>query len=256
MMILEPNTPSHNVQIDFLIKTDGYGDNYEKQLAYNMIEEFYLNSMNGEQFLNLRVKTPLVYYFDLKNHPSKSSTLKHYSITTSPVKTRKVMSVMCEMFSSLAQNGLEEKYFENYKQQIIEQIKHLNGSNSRLCESNFYKYVTNQTFTDYNKLISYVNKMTFEDFNNYIKSAYTNPKLSVSAEGLFDTRKMYRLVELEIMAGNTEHIENLWDYNNPVYEATESMDPDLQKIKDKFTKEIENYTRKKLGAHDTKEPTK
>ena len=98
--------------------------------------------------------------------------------------------------------------------------------------------------------------MTFEDFNNYIKSAYTNPKLSVSAEGLFDTRKMYRLVELEIMAGNTEHIENLWDYNNPVYEATESMDPDLEKIKDKFTKEIENYTRKKLGAHDTKEPTK
>lgn len=218
-----PDEYSQNISIDFVLRErDDFASDPEKEFAYNVVEEYVMNSMGGILESALRVHNNLVYTFGCSNIDFGASKIKVLECATSAPKLRKTISTLCETIKYLGANGISEELFNDVKNALVDQQNaSLQKFKSCSAYNNFENYVTGIPYIDYKKAMDYIKTMTYQDFKTYITSVYSNPQLSVAVEGNFDSRKMYNLIEIEQMAGNDTHKENKAKLNTPIVQYTD-----------------------------------
>lgn len=217
-----PDQFSQNISIDFVLRErDDFASDPEKEFAYNIVEEYVMNSMGGILESALRVHNNLVYTYGITNIDYGACKLKVLECATSAPKLRKTISTLCETIKYLGTHGISEQLFNDVKNALVDQQNaSLQKFKSCSAYNNFENCILGIPYIDYKKAMDYIKKMTYQDFKTYITSVYSNPQLSVAVEGNFDSRKMYNLIEIEQMAGNSTHKENKAQLNTPIVQYT------------------------------------
>ena len=220
---LYPDPYSQNVSIDLLLR-DKVGEtlDVDKEFAYQGVESYLMNSMGGILYKTLREDNNLVYSYGLTTDNLVTSKFKHFQAVTNRAKMRKTIRELCTTIKNIGLYGVPKEKFEIVKQALTDQQNAtLNKFKSCSAENNFTSFMYDIPFVDYKKAFSYIKNMTYEDFNQYIQSIYSSAQASLAVDGSFDTRKMYNIVELEEMLGNTSHSQDWHSYNQPVVQATQ-----------------------------------
>lgn len=217
-----PDPYSQNIAVDLIIRErNDFSQNPEQEFAFNIIEEYAMNSLGGILESVLRVHNNLVYSYGVANLDYGACKIKVLECATNAPKLRKTISVLCETIKYLGENGISEETFNDVKNALVDQQNStLQKFKSCSALNNFDAYISGVPYVDYKKTMDYIKKMTYEEFNTYIKSIYKEPNISVAVEGNFDARKMYNLVEIEQMCGNNKHKENKQDLNTPIIQST------------------------------------
>ena len=244
-LMVSPNQPSHNVKIDLILRVrNDYSNNQEKEIAYGLVEDICLN---GEGFGGLlddkfRLENPLVYSAVKHDINLGTAAYKHFYVLTNAAKFRKAIKVLCDTIYDLGVNGYTAKQFEKAKQKVIDLLKDDQKDKSGFAGNNFFHYVNGKPFIDRDLVVKYIKEMTLDEFNEFITKIYREANVSMAVEGEFDTRKMYRLVELEQMLGKMSHSEELWDYNAPYVEHTIDPDKKIESLTQNMQEIIQQIT--------------
>ena len=116
--------------------------------------------------------------------------------------------------------------------------------------------MNNIPFIDYKAAMNYIKNMTYEEFNEHVTSIYKQANVSVAVEGMFDKRKMYRLIEIEQMLGNFSHADDLLNYNTPIFESTQLPDKATERyqavIQEEFVKQMAELANKDAKNNNKK----
>ena len=243
-LITDPNHISHNVQIDLLLRARNKVTRHpEKEIAYSLMEEQYLNSITGLLYEKLRVENQLVYASDKDDLNFGTACYKRFYALTNATKMRKTIRVLCDLIYDLGVNGFPKDKFEKYKQLLLDSINDQEKARSGFAYGNYVNYLRGFGYLDSNLIISHIKNMEYEDFNKAITTIYQKGNVSLAVKGLFDSRKMYKLIEIESMLGNTKHIDDFLKYNIPNAEFTKStggLSASLNKCNNSKTKKQEN----------------
>ena len=234
-LMVSPNVPSHNVDIDLVLRArNDYSDNPEKEAACNLVESICLNGngFGGLLVEKFRVENPLVYNVSEEDINFGTALYKHFYISTNASKFRKAIKVLCDTIYDLGVNGYTKKQFERAKQKVLDMLKDDVKDKSGFAMKNFVRYVAGVPYNDPDLVQKYLKEITLDEFNSFVTSTYKDANVSMAVEGEFDARKMFRLVEIEQMLGKMSHNEELWDYNAPYVEHTEDPDPKIQNLTD------------------------
>ena len=221
-----PNPNCQNVNIDILLRErTGYSENIDKEFAYDVVEEYLMNSIGGVLWNVLREDNNLVYHYQLSNEDYGPAKFKCFSATTNRAKMRKTIREICTTIKNIGLYGVPKEKFEIVKQALTDQQNAtLNKFKSCSTYGNFMNYMLGIPFTDYKKAYNYIKNMSYEEFNAHIQQIYQSAQVSVAVEGAFDARKMYNLVEIEEMLGNYSHSDQWHNYNQPSVQVTQMPD--------------------------------
>ena len=249
-LIANPDQYSKNISICLLLRERaGFAEDINLEYAYDVVEEYMMNSLGSLLWEVLRTKNQLVYSFNLSNLDYTNAKFKAFSAVTSPSKMRKTISEICKLIKNISLYGVPAKKFQDVKNALTDiksaTLQKFKNSNA---ETNFSNYLYGNEFLDYKKVNDYISKMTLEDFNNHIMSIYSMANVSVAVDGNFDTRKCYNLLEIEKMLGNYSHIYLKNNFNKPLIETSPIKDPNLDvfdKLKEEYIKQINNECDKK-----------
>lgn len=257
-MCVFPCTPSYNVKINLLLRErDDYAENPDKEFAYDIVEEYLMNDIGGFLYDALRVKNNLVYEYDLENCDCGNGKFKNFSATTNAANMRKTIRTLCDLIYDFGINGIPEAAFNTVKKAITDR-ENAKLQKFRTCSarSNFSDYMNNIPFIDYKAAMNYIKNMTYEEFNEHVTSIYKQANVSVAVEGMFDKRKMYRLIEIEQMLGNFSHADDLLNYNTPIFESTQLPDKATERyqavIQEEFVKQMEELANKDAKNNNKK----
>ena len=260
-MCVFPNVDSYNVNIDLLLRErDEYCENPDKEFAYDMVEEYLMNDLGGIMYDALRIKNNLVYSYDLSNVDFGKAKFKNFHATTSPAKMRKTIRTMCDTIYNIGVNGFPKDKFEMVKKAITDRENaRLQKFKSCSAMDNFNDFASNVPFIEYKAVIDYIKNMTYEDFNEHVTSVYKAANVSIGVDGLFDNRKMYRLIEIEEMLGNFDHADDLLNYNTPIVESTLLPQKGAEKInlaiQNEYERQLNEEIQKQNSELQSKYPT-
>ncbi len=229
-MVALPNMNHNNISICLLLRERStFSDDINMEYAYDTIEEYLMNSVGGLLWDVLREKTPLVYTYSMSNIDCTTAKFKAFQATTNSQKMRKTITEICKIIREISLYGVTEKKFNSVKNALIDiKTATLNKFKSTSAESNYFDFIEGYEFIDYKKVNDNISKITYEDFNNYISSVYSTANVSLAVEGNFDTRKCFRLIEIEKMLGNYSHVDMDEEFNLPIIETTPLTDPNME----------------------------
>lgn len=231
-LCLYPNPNCQNVTIDLLLRENiDVNLDKDKEFAFNVVEEYIMNSIGGVLWNVLREDNNLVYNYSLTNADYTTAKFKHFNATTNRAKMRKTVREVCTTIKNIGLYGVPKEKFEIVKQALTDQQNAtLQKFKSCSASQNFESYMYDIPFIDYKKAFNYIKTMTYEEFNNYIQPIYSSAQASLAVDGSFDSRKMYNLVEIEELLGNYSHSPDWHAYNQPVAQATQMPDPRTEMI--------------------------
>lgn len=193
----------------------------DKEFAFDIIESYIMNTLGGLMWHALRVNKHLTYSYGLDSLDLGSTKFKVFNATTTKNKLNETTREMCKLIKDISENGVSEEIFNTVKTTILEQTNAtLNKFRRTSASSNFQSWFEGSEFVDYKKVMTYTKNMTYEDFNSVIKRIYSSGNVSVIAEGDFESRKFYNLVEIEKMLGNYRNAKYEAELNTPRIEAT------------------------------------
>lgn len=223
MMYALPIAEAQNITIELLLRERStWAEDVDRELAYSTIEEYMMNTLGGILWDVLRIKNNLVYSSHISNMDFGSTKFKCIQAITSAPKMRKTISEICKRIREIGENGFPKELFETVKKALTD-TENASLLKFKACSAygNFADYITSTPFVDYKKAYGYIKNMTYEEFNEYITSVYKQANVSVAIEGNFDARKVYSLIEIEEMLGNTRHKDLKENLNQPVIQATD-----------------------------------
>ncbi len=229
-LVAIPNRNQQNVQINLLLRErSDYSEDIDREYAYEIIEGYLLNSFGSLLWNALRVKNNLVYNYGVEGADFGKTKFKVFNALTSGPKMRKTITEICKVIRDIADNGVPEKLYNTVMQALTDrQSANLQKFKNCSAKSNYNGLLEGIPFVDYKKVNTYIQNMTYEEFNSYIQEIYKRAEVSLSVYGNFDRRKMYYLVEIEQMLGNTIHLDQKEMFNQPIGEFAEI--PDMERI--------------------------
>ena len=229
-----PDEYFQNVSLCLLLRErSSYAEDINLEYAYDVIEEYLMNDMGGILWDVLRTKNQLTYDYELSNLDFGTAKFKAFSVLTNSSKMRKTVRELCNTIRQIGTYGISKSDFEKIKKVLTDiKLATLNKFRSTSAKSNFLDFLAKKPFVDYKKVNDYIEKMTYEQFNEYIMGVYSTANVSFAANGKFDSRKCYSLIEIEKMLGNYSHVEMQADFNAPKIEFTPLPDQNLDKLND------------------------
>lgn len=221
-----PNRNQQNVEINILLRErNNYSDDIDKEYAVDIIESYVMNRFGSLLWDALRVKNNLVYSYSLEALDYGKVKYKNFNALTSGPKMRKTITEICKVIRSVAENGVPEKLFDTIKKALTDrQCANLQKFKNCSALSNYDNLISGIPYVDYKNVNKHIHSITYEEFNAIVQEVYRRAEVSLTAYGNFDKRKMFYLVEIEQMLGNTMHLNQKEMFNQPVYEFTEIPD--------------------------------
>ena len=222
MLVAIPNPTMTNVKVNLLLRErSDFSEDANKEYAYDVIEEYLMNTIGGLLWDQLRVHNNLVYSFGLHNLDLGSVKFKSFQAVTSPGKMRKTIAATCKMIREIGENGVPKDKFEVVKAALVDQHNAvLQKFKSCSAMANFESLMSGEEFLDYKAVMNHIKNMTYEDFNARITETYRTANVSLLVDGGFESKNVYSLLEVERMLGNTTHEPLRDQFNAPRAEAT------------------------------------
>lgn len=218
-----PNNNSKTVDINIVLKEreNAYADNINKEFAYDMIEEYLMNSLGGIMYEKLRISNSLTYASYLSNANLGLGKLKLFRAITNKSKMRQTIKVLCTMMREIGENGFPREKFEDVKKALTD-LENADLKKFKPCsaEDNFEDFMEGVDFIDYKAVMKYIKEMTYEEFNTYVSGIYKQAKVSLAIDGDFDSRDCYSLIEVEEMLGNYANKQYKAQLNAPIMQYT------------------------------------
>jgi len=237
MLVAVPNQNMSNVNISILLREKSFfdEDSYEKALkftdpnkeyAFDVMEEYLMNSIGGLMWNKLRGEKQLVYSYDLEHLNLGTATFKSFSATTNPKNMRTTIRTICSMIRELGEKGIPQEMFEGVKTALIDrEASVLQRFKNCSAEGNYEDFMYGDSFLDYSKVSNCIANMSYEEFNASVTKTYRTANVSLLVDGGFDASRVYKLIEVEEMLGNYVHSKDKPQLNQPRAEATLLVQP-------------------------------
>ena len=217
-----PDPSRTGVDITLLLKDrTGESDNINKEYAYEVIEEYMMNTIGGLLWDKLRTKKQLVYTYGLSHLDLDTVKYKMFTATTNEKNMRTTIKEICSTIKHIGEHGVPEEMFNQVKKAldtqkaaVLQRFKNCSAS------GNFDDYLTQREFLDYDVVSKYISNAKYEDFNRHITQTYRTANVSLLVDGGFQSNHVYNLIEVENMLGNHAHDEQKEQLNVPRMEFT------------------------------------
>ena len=222
MLVAIPNETMSNVKINLMLRErSNFSEDLNKEYAFDVVEEYLMNTIGGLMWDTLRVQNNLVYSYGLHNLDFGSAKFKSFQAVTSPAKMRKTIYETCKMIRTLGEKGIPQEKFEAVKSTLVDQHNAvLQKFKSTSAMENFQTLLDGEEFLDYKLVMRHIKNMTYEEFNSRITETYRTANVSLLVDGGFESRNVYSLIEVEKMLGNASHEPLRPQFNVARAEAT------------------------------------
>ena len=237
MLVAIPNQNMSNVNISLLLRERSFFDDAQyfehkqstdpnKLYAFDVMEEYLMNTIGGLMWNKLRGEKQLVYTYDLEHINLGTPTFKAFSATTNSKNMRTTIRTICSMVKELGENGIPQEMFEGVKTALIDrEASVLQRFKNCSAEGNYEDLMFGGNFLDYSAVSKHISNMSYEEFNASVTKTYKTANVSLLVDGGFDASRVYKLIEVEEMLGNYAHSKDKQELNQPRAEATLLVEP-------------------------------
>lgn len=242
MLAAVPNPNMSNVSVNIMLRDKSFFDEAQycaykdttdpnKEYAFEVVEEYLMNTIGGLMWNALRGKKQLVYSYDLEHINLGTTSFKAFSATTNQQNLKPTIKAICSMIRELGEHGIPQDMFEGVKTALMDRDAAL-LQRFKDCSAmgNYEDFIFDGDFLDYQAVSKHISNMTYEDFNRNVTQAYKTANVSVLVDGGFESNKLYNLIEVEEMLGNTAHSNQKAQLNQPRAEATMMVPPAIMGV--------------------------
>lgn len=237
MLSAVPNPNMSNVDISILLRKKSFFDeesynehrfntDHNKAYAFEVMEEYLMNTIGGLMWNALRGEKQLVYSYNLEHIDLGTTSFEAFSATTNKKNLKPTIKAICSMINDLGKNGIPQEMFEGVRTALVDrEASILQRFKNCSAEGNYDSLMAGEAFLDYSAVSKYIANMKYSEFNKSVTETYRTANVSLLVDGGFDANRVYNLIEVEEMLGNHAHSKEKAQLNQPRAEATMMVEP-------------------------------
>lgn len=211
-MLLTFPVESSNTEISFVFRDRfDFSENEEREVAYDLVKDKVLNSLDGPLYKVMQKKNPFVYKISYDKKDVLTSKFSSYNFVTNRKNVSAVINNFCDFVKDCVQNGISQNDFLCAKNLLCSFKKNIvNQSLTTDSECNFDSFRSGYKFVDYDKVFDIIKNMSYQDFNSHLVDIFSSGNISLLIEGDYDCNHIPNLAQLQEKIGcnKNSHLKN------------------------------------------------